>query len=544
MYLEQILVSQGLQVETISPSSLPLLIDGLLPYDEIILAGVAPSEIDRLRQAALAMYVRDTGGGLIFISGPQGLHRQSSGQETLETMLPVEMTSPSERQDPPIAMVLLFDRSGSMMGEKLNFAKQAALSVIENLAEHDLLGLIAFDARYAWIIPLTKLGDKAAAREKLANIGAGGGTRFYPGLEEAYFVLGSAEASIRHVVLLTDGISTDPYIFPALLAKMRAAGITVSTVAIGQGADTKLLTDIAHLGGGRYVLAQRAEEIPQIFVKETKSLQRDAAQRRDTLVKPITPARELVGIDFTHAPPLSGYLRTKAKPTAEVLLETAQRDPLLVRWQFGLGQVDVFTSDATARWAARWITEKWAGFPKLWTQLVRGAERTRRRYDLTMSGRLQKDVFSMDVEAVAPAGRFLQDLDVRALLVDGSQQTREVPLLQIGPGHYAAQTPIPLGSVMARPIAFSGAKRLEGDWIFFERAYPEELARVGPNEALLSELVRIGRGHVVTRASDLTTPEATALPRNNALATPLGFLAICVFLGDVIARRIRFREQA
>src|SRR5206468_795728 len=155
-----------------------------------------------------------------------------------------------------------------------------------------------------------------------------------------------------------------------LLGKARGVGVTVSTVAIGKGADVKLLQRIAQLGAGRYTLADRANQVPDIFVHETESVQREAAQRRDTPVRRAAPARELEGIDFASAPPLSGYVRTRAKAGAEVLLEAGAHDPILARWRYGLGQVAAFTSDATAAWGERWL--RWPGFGQLWAQLSRG----------------------------------------------------------------------------------------------------------------------------------------------------------------------------
>ena len=74
----------------------------------------------------------------------------------------------------------------------------------------------------------------------------------------------------------------------------------------------------------------------------------------------------LDGLDIESAPPLKGYVRFEAKPTAETILRFDKHEPLLVRWQYGLGRSAVFTSDAKARWAASWIY--WKGFDKFWTQ--------------------------------------------------------------------------------------------------------------------------------------------------------------------------------
>ena len=59
----------------------------------------------------------------------------------------------------------------------------------------------------------------------------------------------------------------------------------------------------------------------------------------------------LEGVEMASAPPLNGYVRFMSKPTAETILRGRRQDPLLARWQYGLGRSIVFASDAKSRWA-------------------------------------------------------------------------------------------------------------------------------------------------------------------------------------------------
>ena len=542
-HLEEALTAQDFAIESASPTALPSTVDELLGYDEVILAGVAPYEINQLRQNALATYVRDTGGGLLYVSGARGLRRDPEGrQHALELLLPVELAAPSERQEPPVAMVLLVDRSSSMIGEKLGYAKQAALAVIDQLSAHDQVGVIAFDSNFEWTVPLSALDNKESVKASVGNLGAGGGTRFYPALEEAYFALGSSDAAVKHVILLTDGVSTDPDIFPALLARARKNAVTVSTVGIGRETDGKLLAEIARLGGGRFTVATTASQVPDIFVKETQTLQRDAAQRGDTQVRVATAARELAGIDFQSAPPLRGYLKTKAKAMAEVLLDTPKQHPLLVRWRYGLGSVAAFTSDATTAWAAPWLSGTWDGFGKLWAQLARSLQRSRTRHDLalrlTPHGQAR---LGLTVDALDHDGRFLDDLDVRVRLIAGEQTPREVRLGQVGPGRYTAETEDPGGSLLALPLGSRAGRRLDGDWVIVSRPYAAELRAVGQNKALLDRLERLGRR--IERPGELFAGSTHTVPRLLPLALPLTLVGALLFLLDLLAKRARWERQ-
>jgi hypothetical protein len=79
----------------------------------------------------------------------------------------------------------------------------------------------------------------------------------------------------------------------------------------------------------------------------------------------------LDGVSLDSAGPLLGRVRFESKPSAETILavDDAERDPLLVRWQYGVGRAAVFTSDARDRWASNWTT--WNGFDRFWGNIAR-----------------------------------------------------------------------------------------------------------------------------------------------------------------------------
>src|SRR5690606_17860192 len=79
----------------------------------------------------------------------------------------------------------------------------------------------------------------------------------------------------------------------------------------------------------------------------------------------------LDGVDFRQAGPLLGWVQYESKPRAETLLEIDEEelDPLLVRWQFGLGRSAVFASDAKNRWATNWIGSPL--YDRFWANIAR-----------------------------------------------------------------------------------------------------------------------------------------------------------------------------
>ena len=150
---------------------------------------------------------------------------------------------------------------------------------------------------------------------------------------------------------------------------MAAQRITVSTVAVGEGADQTLLQQIARQGRGRFYYCDKPESIPQVFAKETVTASKSALNELPFLPVQVAATPVLQAIDMQSAPVLLGFVATRPKPTSEVILVTETGEPLLAWWRYGLGMSLAFTSDASSRWAAEWLA--WSDFPTFWAQCVR-----------------------------------------------------------------------------------------------------------------------------------------------------------------------------
>src|SRR5262249_37363526 len=150
--------------------------------------------------------------------------------------------------------------------------------------------------------------------------------------------------------------------YEELAQQMQANHISLSTIGIGQDADTALLQELAQLGNGRYYDGNDAFDLPQLVVKETQQVQRAAIVEQDTQLIRVNSDPALEGIDINGLPTLRGYVATTPKPQSSVLLASRQIDPVLSEWQFGLGRVVAWTSDATNRWSSRWL--EWSEFSR------------------------------------------------------------------------------------------------------------------------------------------------------------------------------------
>ena len=350
-YLRTALESEGVTVNTAPASALPRL--DLNTWDAVVLSDVAPDRLPDPVMEQVATYVRDEGGGLVFAAGESSYGEDGYSESVLEEALPVDFQIEEKWKD--LSLVIVLDKSYSMYGRKIALAKEATKAALDLLEDTHRFGVVTFDWNPYTTIPLQLVADREWIKEGISRIQASAQTNIYPALDRAYEQLTESPSKVKHVILLSDG-KTYPDDYEELVTRMMEDEITISTVAVGEEADRELLSDIAEWGDGRSYFIRDAGRVQQIFVEETQ-IALDATLGGFIVEEPFRPvvrqmARVLEGLDFDAAPELKGFVATMAKDTAEVLLEGPDEEPLLARWQYGLGRASMFTSDCKNRWAA------------------------------------------------------------------------------------------------------------------------------------------------------------------------------------------------
>jgi hypothetical protein len=112
--LRGVLEESGLGVEVRGPRDLPIGLAPLSAYDSVVLANVSATELSADRMETLQAYVRDLGGGLVVIGGPQSYGVGGYFETPLEETLPVEMRLRDAQRLPQLTLLFVVDRSGSM----------------------------------------------------------------------------------------------------------------------------------------------------------------------------------------------------------------------------------------------------------------------------------------------------------------------------------------------------------------------------------------------------------------------------------------------
>ncbi len=334
----------------------------LIILNNLDLNAFTPSQKTRLEE-----FVKN-GGGLLLIGGERQVYKEEKQMDALDRVLPARLAPPKTPEGTCVALIV--DKSSSMEGRKIELARLSAIGVVDHLRPMDNIGVLIFDNSYQWAVPMRRAEDKSLIKRLISGITPDGGTQIAPALAEAYRKVLPSKATYKHIVLLTDGISEEGDSIE-LAKEALQHQVTISTVGLGQDVNRTYLEKVAATSGGRSYFLNDPQGLEQILLKDVQDYSGTTA-----VEKPLNPlvdhmADVLAGVGIDAAPALKGYARFIAKPEAETLLkiDEQKKDPLYVRWQYGLGRAAVFTSDAKSRWAESWVT--WPGFDKFWINVTR-----------------------------------------------------------------------------------------------------------------------------------------------------------------------------
>ena len=538
-YLVDAMGREGIRLDVRTPEGLPESLQELAGYDGIILSDIPAHSIGEARMSAIRDYVEKLGGGFVMIGGMNSFGVGGYYRTPIEEVLPVKLKAPDQEESQSSALALVIDRSGSMSGQKIEICKAAAVASAELLSNKDFIGVYAFDSQVHEVVPMTKVTSTSTIAGQIALIGSGGGTNIYPGMAKAREELNAVKAKVKHMIVLSDGQSSgDGY--QALASQCHAEGITISTVAVGSGAQVGLLQSVAAAGGGQSYVTMDPNSIVRIFTQDT--LTHTGRMIREEAFEPRLVEAHPMLRDWEDglAPPLLGYVKTNRKATAQVPLVTDTGDPLLAHWRFGLGKVTAFTSDCKSRWAALWVSD-WPGYSALWSQILR--ETARPPQGLNMDLRLEEsgsDV-KVAVDLAEDAGTRRNGATVEAevfyvpasALASGMKTVATLTLEQEGPGWYSSQfRPSDPGVYLVR--ARSGSQIVSAGYVHNPS---EEVATGRVDEALLRQVCEITGGTYLESADQPLELTGTDVARYVELWPYLMMAFLAVFLLDLFIRR-------
>lgn len=467
--LARAMKKQGLEMELRGERGLPDSMEEILAFDAVVLADIPATSLSMRQMTMLRRYVSDFGGGLAMLGSENSFGLGGYYQTPVEEALPLTSRYEKEKQKPSLAMVLVIDKSGSMSGAPIQLARASAKAAAELLGAQDQIAVIGFDGEPRVILPMTGAVDKGTILASIDSLEASGGTDAYPGMMKGKELLQNAVAKVKHMIVLSDGQTPDND-FSGLVRDMRSQGMTVSSVALGDGAAKGLMQMIANEGGGRYYETNDPANMPQIFTKETMQASRSAIKEDLFGTVAVSEHPILSGYEKSELPFVLGYVMTQPKPTAQMLIAAETGDPLMAICRYGLGTGLCWTSDFSEKWGSEWLG--WGSGPSFLAQAFRGIIRKEQSTGLSAVGGVHHEKWLVDInrrdESDKPVDNVTWDLNA------SDEQGAAVPAMirQTGVGRYQAVIDL-VGrervNLSLRDTDFSLMKTL--GW---QRAYPAE----------------------------------------------------------------------
>lgn len=521
----RVLREQDFAVDVRGNKGLPDTLEGLLAFDAIMLADIPATDLSTRQMELLKLYTTDFGGGLIMTGSENSFGLGGYYRTPVEEVLPLISRFEKEKDKPSLAMVLVIDKSGSMQGVPIALARQAAKASVELLGPQDQVGVIGFDSSPQIVSEMRPASESGTIMAAIDSLAAGGGTDLYPGMVSGKDMLENAIAKIKHMIILSDG-QTNGADFESLTEAMTDAGITVSTVALGEGAARELLAGIAELGKGRYYETLDPSTVPQIFTKETMQASKSAI--KEDLYGTVQSGDHpiLAGYEDAELPFTLGYVMTEAKPASQVLLVAETGDPLLAIGRFGLGIGMAYSSDLTERWGGEWLA--WDGCGKFWAQAFRAVLRKADADGLRVDARTEGDLWKFDIARHDDAGAPVSGIAWDAQLIVPGANPSSVAVTETGLGRYQASAPI--AGLEKASLRLHDRDHDKLKTLHYERGYPAEY-RLNP------ELPAAIAGLQEFRSETLTT-DLEPVETRFSIAPAFCLLALLSVLGGILLRRL------
>nr|WP_232345281.1 VWA domain-containing protein [Paenactinomyces guangxiensis] len=522
----------GVQVEQTNPAGLPGNLENYQRYSSIVLVNTPAYSIPEYKMEQMRTAVKDLGIGLIMSGGEEGFALGGWFRTPIEEALPVHMDLRDKKRVPSLGLMLVIDKSGSMSGEKIDLAKEAAIRATELLTPQDQLGVLAFDDGNDWVVQPQLVKNHSEIQGRIGTIPADGGTNIYPALEAAYQKVRQLKVKRKHMILLTDGQSPGGN-YQALAERLKKEKITLSTVAVGADADQALLQSLADGAKGRYYLATDAGSIPTIFSKEASM-----AIRSYIIDQPFIP-KWTGGSDwfaaFKGVPPLRGYVATTPKQTAETVLASHYPDPVLARWQYGLGRTVAWTSDLNGKWSKAWVG--WQKFSPFWNHVVSW---TFPQYDTSgLYIDCQIEGSTVRLEAKGPPERFASADQVRFTVIDDKLNKKQVVAKAVAPGHFAGsfQADQP-GTYLLQASAKGKAGEQPVGTYGISVPYSPEYNLMAGGEERVRKIAAQGGGSIITDLSQSFADNLEDKWAGQDISLFLLLLAALLWPVDIAVRRI------
>jgi hypothetical protein len=489
----------GIPTELRAPAEAPEAAEGWMDYAAVLATLPGGRALTAPQRAALAEYVQ-SGGGLVLVgAGPHG--SPADRHDPLNRVLAL-LANPYQRR--PLKVTVLLDASGSMAAQaeddeaagriRFEVACDAVLSLRRHLTRQDRLRVVTFSDEPRTVYDGGDApADFAAVRDALDAVRPTGPTILFPALAAE---AAPASAGRKGLLLVVSDLQTKPFDAAEAARLVTRAGLSLAIVATGGGEvpapGATSIEQLCAVAGAPLVRKSRLTGLAEVFARFLRDARGEAIRRGR-----FTPSARAApfGLDSLRLADLDAYIPAAARSRAEVLADVGP-DPLLARWQAGLGRnvclaaplgggsnAALLRSSELTRLLAAAVT--WTARPAGDPRFAGVARRDGPRLHIRVDAR----------DGDGPMNGLSLSARVRAAPAT-AEPVRSVALRQVAPGRYEGG--VATGSGPVGLVVYSGARAV---WqAGLGAAAPPEYAAIGADWPGLRRLAEHTGGRIVSPA--------------------------------------------
>lgn len=235
-------------------------------------------------------------------------HASLAKSRTGETFLFAQVGATDDKATPadvtPMNLAIVVDKSGSMKGDRIANAMNAAVAAVERMRDGDSVTVVSFDTSADVVVPPTRVSSqsRSAIESSIRSIRLGGDTCISCGLEEGarQLALTSLGADrINRMILLSDGATNagvrDIPGLRSIAGRMHGRGTTISTIGVDVDFDEKVMAAIANEANGRHYFVANASGLPSVFAQEFDDLLASVAKDAELAIE-LAPGVEVAEV--------------------------------------------------------------------------------------------------------------------------------------------------------------------------------------------------------------------------------------------------------